>query len=102
MTGLNYRSIFYSFLCFFSFIRLSRLFPTPIPITAMTVINKEAIRIRPYTKDDYDQVADILYAGFAVVGDRQFKHTIKHYTIALGIFLKSVIYTTLIELALLA
>ncbi|KAG0250620.1 hypothetical protein BG011_008204 [Mortierella polycephala] len=68
----------------------------------MAAINKEAIRIRPYTKDDYDQVASILYAGFSIVSDRQFKHTVKHYTTALSILLKSVIYTTLIELALLA
>ncbi|KAF9178913.1 hypothetical protein BGZ51_007367 [Haplosporangium sp. Z 767] len=68
----------------------------------MAAIDKNAIRIRPYSKDDHDQIVNILYAGFTIVGDRQFEHRAKHYTTALSILLKSVIYTTLIELALLA
>ncbi|KAF9116530.1 hypothetical protein BGX27_001824 [Mortierella sp. AM989] len=69
----------------------------------MTVtIDKTAILIRPYTKDDYDQVASILIQGFKSLDNSFFSHKATHYTTFLSIISKSIIYTILVEIALTA
>ncbi|KAK3837090.1 MAG: hypothetical protein JOS17DRAFT_733077 [Linnemannia elongata] len=64
------------------------------------MIDKSAIRIRPYTNADRDQVHETLFLGFSMVGDRIFQKTIRHRSTALSILAKSVTYTLIIELLL--
>ncbi|GJJ79019.1 hypothetical protein EMPS_11378 [Entomortierella parvispora] len=66
------------------------------------MIDKSAILIRPYTKEDNDQVISMLLTGFAPVGERYFQERAKTYSTVLAIFTQSLIYSTLIELALTA
>ncbi|KAF8928068.1 acyl-CoA N-acyltransferase [Dissophora ornata] len=68
----------------------------------MQAVDSSAIRIRPYTKEDDDQVAEILFQGFNTASDPLFFHRVKHYSTALTIFTKSILYTSLLELALTA
>lgn len=64
------------------------------------MIDKSAIRIRPYTKEDRDQVHEMLFLGFSMVGDRIFQKTVRHRSTALSILAKSLTYTLVIELLL--
>ncbi|KAF9199324.1 hypothetical protein BGZ49_010574 [Haplosporangium sp. Z 27] len=65
-------------------------------------IDKSAILVRPYAKEDYDQVSSILIEGFKSLDTRFFSQKAKHYTTFLSIVIKSTIYTILVELALTA
>ncbi|KAF8945473.1 hypothetical protein BGZ47_002537 [Haplosporangium gracile] len=64
------------------------------------MIDKLAIRIRPYTEADRDQVLETLYLGFSTVGDRIFQKTIRHRATVLSILTKSLTYTLVFELLL--
>ncbi|KAF9151378.1 hypothetical protein BG015_006766 [Linnemannia schmuckeri] len=64
------------------------------------MIDKSAIRIRPYTEADRDQVLETLFLGFTTVGDRIFQKTVRHRTTALSILAKSLTYTLVLELLL--
>ncbi|KAG0367261.1 N-acetylaspartate synthetase [Gamsiella multidivaricata] len=65
----------------------------------MPGISKDAIRIRSYSKEDQDQVVEILTIGFQENAEPLFRRRVKHYTTPLVILTKSIIYTSLIELA---
>ncbi|KAG0286528.1 hypothetical protein BGZ96_009367, partial [Linnemannia gamsii] len=64
------------------------------------MIDKTAIRIRPYQEADRDQVLETLFSGFSMVGDRNFQKTVRHRSTALAILAKSLIYTLVLELAI--
>ncbi|KAG9067957.1 hypothetical protein KI688_011548 [Linnemannia hyalina] len=64
------------------------------------MVDKSAIRIRPYTEADRGQVHETLFLGFSMVGDRIVQKTVRHRTTALSILTKSVIYTLVLELLL--
>ena len=64
------------------------------------MIDKSAIRIRPYTEADRDQVHETLFLGFSLVSDRIFQKTVRHRSTALSIFVKSLTYTLVLELLL--
>ncbi|KAK3847745.1 MAG: acyl-CoA N-acyltransferase [Linnemannia gamsii] len=64
------------------------------------MIDKSAIRVRPYTEADKDQVLETLFLGFNMVGDRIFHKTVRARSTALSILAKSLIYTLVVELAL--
>ncbi|KAG0317614.1 hypothetical protein BGZ97_005129 [Linnemannia gamsii] len=64
------------------------------------MIDKAAIRIRPYQEADRDQVLETLFLGFSMVGDRIVQKTIRHRSTVLGILAKSLLYTLLLELAI--
>ncbi|KAF9133753.1 hypothetical protein BGX30_012182 [Mortierella sp. GBA39] len=64
------------------------------------MIDKSAIRIRPYTEADRDQVHETLFLGFSTVGDRIVQKTVRHRTTALSILIKSLTYTLVFELLL--
>jgi len=66
------------------------------------MIDQTAIQIRPYTKEDNDQVISILYTGFVPVGERYFQERARTTRTALTILIQSLIYSSLIELALAA
>ncbi|KAG0366802.1 hypothetical protein BC939DRAFT_462149 [Gamsiella multidivaricata] len=68
----------------------------------MQEIDKSAIRIRPYVEADNDQVVQILLQGFDVVTAPVFRKQATHPKTILSILTKSVIYASLIELALFA
>ncbi|KAF9418181.1 hypothetical protein BGZ94_009760 [Podila epigama] len=63
------------------------------------VIDKSAIHVRPYTKEDRDQVVDILLTGFRPVGTRMFQHMARRPTTALSILVRSTIIALLLNLA---
>ncbi|KAF9995061.1 hypothetical protein BGZ80_007618 [Entomortierella chlamydospora] len=65
-------------------------------------IDRSAILIRPYNRDDYDQVSSILIQGFKSVNGRFFSSKASHYTTFLSIFIRSTVYTILVEIALTA
>lgn len=64
------------------------------------MIDKTAIRIRPYQEADHDQVLETLFSGFTMVGDRIFQKTVCHHSTALAILAKSLLYTLVFELAI--
>ncbi|KAF9107054.1 hypothetical protein BGX29_007560 [Mortierella sp. GBA35] len=64
------------------------------------MIDKKAIRIRPYCKDDKEQVLETLALGFSLVGDRIFQSTVRSRSTVLSILAKSLTYTLVLELAI--
>ncbi|KAG0281515.1 hypothetical protein BGZ95_002757 [Linnemannia exigua] len=64
------------------------------------MIDKSAIRVRPYREADKDQVLETLFLGFSMVGDRIFQKTVRARSTALSILAKSLTYTLVVELAL--
>ncbi|KAF9323881.1 hypothetical protein BGZ91_003286 [Linnemannia elongata] len=64
------------------------------------MIDKSAIRIRPYTEADRDQVHETLFLGFSMVGDRIFQKTVRHRNTAFSILAKSLTYTLVLEFLL--
>ncbi|KAG0209647.1 N-acetylaspartate synthetase [Mortierella sp. GBA30] len=66
----------------------------------MVAIDKSAIRIRPYAEGDHDQVIDMILTGLNTVGDRIFHRILKHKSTAISILTKSIIYTLLLEIAI--
>lgn len=63
------------------------------------LIDKSAIQIRPYNKDDRDQVISILLSGFKPVGTRMFHHLARKPSTTFSILLKSTTITFLLNLA---
>ncbi|KAG0321019.1 hypothetical protein BGZ99_004167 [Dissophora globulifera] len=68
----------------------------------MSNVNESAIRIRPYAAEDEEQVSDTLVQGFRTVTDPVFFRRIKHYSTLFSILIKSVLFSSLLELALTA
>ncbi|KAF9932741.1 hypothetical protein FBU30_007391 [Linnemannia zychae] len=64
------------------------------------MIDKSAIRIRPYKAEDREQVLEALYAGFSMVGDRLFQKTISSKSTIFTILAKSFSFALLVEIAL--
>ncbi|KAF9125735.1 hypothetical protein BGW39_007185 [Mortierella sp. 14UC] len=64
------------------------------------MIDKSAIRIRPYQEQDKDQVHETLFLGFSMVGNRIFQKSVLARSTALSILAKSLLYTLVVELAL--
>ncbi|KAG0024436.1 hypothetical protein BGZ81_007708 [Podila clonocystis] len=62
-------------------------------------MDKSAIQIRPYNKDDRDQVITILLTGFKPVGQRIFHHLAKKSSTTFSILLKSTTFAFLLNLA---
>ncbi|KAF9380755.1 N-acetylaspartate synthetase [Podila verticillata] len=61
--------------------------------------DKSAIQVRPYDKDDRDQVISILISGFNPVGTRMFHHVARKSSTAFAILLKSTTIAFLFNLA---
>ncbi|KAI8595684.1 hypothetical protein EDD21DRAFT_390547 [Dissophora ornata] len=68
----------------------------------MQAIDKKSIRIRPYVEEDHDQVIQMLLQGFTTIDYPIFRRKAKQTSTLLSILFKSIIYTSLIELALVA
>lgn len=60
--------------------------------------DKSAIQIRPYNRDDRDQVITILLSGFKLVGDRIFHHLARRSSTTFFILLKSTTLAFLLNL----
>ncbi|KAF9899564.1 hypothetical protein EC991_008617 [Linnemannia zychae] len=66
------------------------------------MIDKSAIRIRPYQEQDKEQVHETLFLGFSMVGSRILQKTVRAHSTALSILAKSLLYTLVAELAIVA